>query len=154
EIETYDDALWAKQGCKPKAEWADGPWKHEPDKLVWKTKAGLPGMIVRNGSGALCGYAAVAEGHPAFDKGYSEIECDITVHGGLTYAAFCNGRICHEPVSGEPDHVFWFGFDCAHCLDIYPARYSFESPEAAEERIRRLQPSAVAYRDINYVIAE
>jgi hypothetical protein len=30
--------------------------------------------------------------------------------------------ICHTPGPGEPDHAWWFGFDCAHSGDASPAR--------------------------------
>lgn len=52
-----------------------------------------------------------------------EIVCDlsgISVHGGLTYAAECSGRVFHTPAPGETDKVWWFGFDCAHCDDLSP----------------------------------
>jgi hypothetical protein len=29
--------------------------------------------------------------------------------------------ICHLPAPGEPDHVWWLGFDCAHAGDFSPA---------------------------------
>lgn len=164
EITTYSNAEWTKLHLKPKSEWPAGPWTDEPDKIVWKTKAGLPGMIVRNGSGVLCGYAAVSEGHPAFDKGYDDV--DVEVHGGLTYADFCGGHICHKPEPGEPDHVFWFGFDCAHYNDFEPARENIT--ELTRMRAGR-SPFAFLlggitdtadedylpkYRDIIYVIGE
>jgi hypothetical protein len=143
EVEVYEDSFWVKDGMKPKSQWKDGPWKDEPDKIVWKTKAGLPGMIVRNHVGALCGYAAVSESHPAFNKGS---DLDVEVHGGLTYGDFCGGNICHVPQPGEPDHVFWHGFDCSHCWDICPAEYregrAFNDREDTE------------YRDITYVVAQ
>jgi hypothetical protein len=32
-----------------------------------------------------------------------------------------HGRaICHSPGLGEPDDVWWFGFDCAHSGDLVP----------------------------------
>src|SRR5690606_18441494 len=31
--------------------------------------------------------------------------------------------VCHVADAGEPDHVWWFGFDCAHCDDLSP-KYS------------------------------
>lgn len=46
-------------------------------------------------------------------------------HGGLTYSGECSGRICHVPKDGGPDKVWWFGFDCAHCDDMCPARENF-----------------------------
>ena len=50
---------------------------------------------------------------------------DVEVHGGLTYAGECSGSICHVPKPGEPDNVFWFGFDCAHAYDLSPATQAF-----------------------------
>ena len=46
---------------------------------------------------------------------------------GLTYAARCQEdnrpitqRICHIPERGQPDDVWWFGFDCVHAEDYIP----------------------------------
>ena len=100
-----------------------GPWDGEPDRLEFRA-AGLPCLLVRNGSGAWCGYAAVPPGHPLHGKGYSDPELEeVSAHGGLTYAAGCQGKICHVPAPGEPDDVWWFGFDCSHAWDISPSDY-------------------------------
>lgn len=101
-----------------RSNFARGPWDDEPDRIEWRTAAGLPGLIVRNRAGALCGYAAVSPGHPLHGK--DDSEPDVSVHGGLTYADACQGSICHVPAPGEPDDVWWFGFDCAHCGDLIP----------------------------------
>ena len=42
----------------------------------------------------------------------------LSAHGGITYSAECNDRICHKTDDG--DHVWWFGFDCAHSGDKSP----------------------------------
>lgn len=133
-----------------------GPWMTEPDKVVWKTAAGLPGMIVRSRSGNLCGYVAVAEGHPLFGVGYSDgdsvdaLDCQIRVHGGLTYSNKCAGNICHVPEPGEPDDVWWFGFDCAHSQDW---RWTDAAPYL--KGLRDLEPTwERSYRDIAYVTSE
>lgn len=113
-----------------KLNWADGPWKTEPDKMQWQDEAtGLPCLIHRNGSGALCGYVGVPEGHKAYQKDYDDV--DVDAHGGLTYAGQCadtkdeSHGICHLAEQGEPQHVWWLGFDCAHSGDICP-RYDFD----------------------------
>jgi hypothetical protein len=77
-------------------------------------------------SGALCGYVGVAEGHPWFGVGYGDLPGEPDVHGGLTFADFCQegpeeAAICHVPGPGEPDRVWWLGFDCAHAWDLMPA---------------------------------
>ncbi len=107
-----------------RAGWAKGPWDDEPDKLTWRTKSGLPGMIVRAElTGSLCGYAAVPPGHPWHGRFFTDpdILMRISVHGGLTYSEACQGRICHSASAGEEDDVWWFGFDCAHAFDLAPA---------------------------------
>jgi hypothetical protein len=120
------------------ADLGPGPWQDEPDKATWiDTATDLDCMIVRSHSGALCGYVGVPPGHCLHGKDYSlcgraepcgDDYCDhsagsrVEVHGGITYAATCSGNICHEPESGRPNDVWWFGFDCGHCDDLIPNR--------------------------------
>lgn len=48
-----------------KAAWPRGEWDDEPDRLEWRDAAtGLPCLVVRNHSGALCGYVGVGPTHP------------------------------------------------------------------------------------------
>jgi hypothetical protein len=138
--------------------WGPGPWDDEPDKVNWKTKAGLPGMIVRSDvQGVLCGYVAVTKEHPLFGVSYGDGEQPkspedvLSVHGGLTYSNSCRGAICHVPDPGEPDDVWWFGFDCGHSFDYSPRFASFMKEKYGEglfggERIE--------YRDVAYVREE
>lgn len=102
-----------------RTDWDSGPWDDEPDRIEWRSQ-GMPCLIVRNGSGALCGYVGVPPGHPWHGKGYDY--ADASVHGGLTYADKCQagGHICHVARPGEPDDVWWLGFDCAHSGDVSP----------------------------------
>ena len=100
-----------------KSTWGAGPWLTEPDRLEWR-HAGLPCLANRNHHGVWCGYVAVPPGHPLHGKGYDDV--DVEVHGGLTYADRCSEHICHVPQPGEPDDVWWFGFDCAHAGDFTP----------------------------------
>lgn len=123
--------------------WPPGPWDDEPDKLQFKTRAGLPGLIVRNGSGALCGYVGISEGHKYFDHTHCE-SIDLEVHGGITYGHKCQGPVCHVPDPGEPDDVFWLGFDCAHARDLVPNEVDFQ-------RRHGLTLAGSEYRDIAYV---
>lgn len=109
-----------------KSNWGPGPWMDEPDHVQWQDEAtGLPCLAHRNKfSGNWCGYVGVAEGHPYFEQSYEEL--DASVHGGLTFADFCAENtpegegICHVPGEGEPEKVWWFGFDCAHLYDLSP----------------------------------
>lgn len=124
--------------AEKKREWARGPWDKEPDKLQWQDpQTGLPCLIVRAHHGALCGYVGVPEGHPWHGKEYDNVrwanpaakenwDYYPDVHGGLTFAGPCSeGKeedgICHKPGPGEPDNVWWLGFDCAHAGDETPA---------------------------------
>ncbi len=100
-------------------EWRHGPWDAEPEnRLEWR-EHGLPCLMLRNGSGSWCGYVGVVPGHPAYDKHYNDVE--VEVHGGLTYGNRCQGHICHVPLPGETDAVYWLGFDTAHSGDAVPS---------------------------------
>lgn len=110
-----------------KSKWERGPWDDEPDKVQWQDpETGLPCLIVRNSVGALCGYVGIAPDHPLHGKGYDDADdAGVNVHGGLSFAAACregaeDRGICHLPEPGEPDAVWWFGFDCAHAFDMSP----------------------------------
>lgn len=128
-----------------KSRWGKGPWDQEPDRLEWRDEAtGLPCLIVRNDMGALCGYAGVPKGHPWHGLNYTEVDGDIEVHGGLTYANRCQGHICHVPAPGEPDDVWWFGFDCSHAFDLTPGLSAFLGRGFSFSREE-------TYRDVPYV---
>jgi hypothetical protein len=152
-----------------KTTWGRGPWQTEPDKAQWIDPAtGLDCLIVRNGSGALCGYVGVPPEHLWHGKGYSDCldpgcteewcyehspEALARVHGGLTFARRCaettdeSKHICHVPAPGRPADVWWFGFDCAHSGDCCP-RYL-----ASDMRSGGILTEG-EYRDVAYVVAE
>jgi hypothetical protein len=127
-----------------KSAWGPGEWQSEPDKVQWRDEAtGLPCLAVRHTrAGHWCGYVGVSDGHPYYGKDYGgctlaptcgeewcghTVESMLDAHGGITFAAQCQpgedeGRgVCHVPEPGEPDHVWWLGFDCAHSGDVSPA---------------------------------
>lgn len=104
-----------------------GPWENEPDKAQWiDGDTDLDCLMVRNPVGALCGYVGVQPGHPWHGKDYDAVEPYPEVHGGLTFASFCQEGaedgpgVCHVPAPGRPANVWWLGFDCAHIHDIAP----------------------------------
>jgi hypothetical protein len=154
-----------------KSTWGDGPWQDEPDKVQWKDEAtGFPCLANRGPGGHWCGYVGVSPGHPAYEKNYSDVydlfwswEDDgyLEVHGGLTYANHCaegpeETSICHISEPGEPDHVWWLGFDCAHSGDVSPAfealnRERFEG-DSIWLPIR--SPWGESYRTLDYVRRE
>ena len=128
-----------------KSSWGDGPWQTEPDRVEFE-HAGLPCLMVRQpSSGHWCGYAAVQPGHPYHGKDYDTP--DVEAHGGLTYARGCQGPVCHVPKPGEPDDVWWFGFDCAHAGDWSPGYRRYGS---TFERIAEYE----SYKDAHYVRLE
>lgn len=139
-----------------KSTWADGPWQHEVDKKQWMDEAtGYPCLIVRGHSGALCGYVGVPEGHQDYEKKYDDVPAEV--HGGLTFASHCQDgpedhSICHIPAPGEPDNVWWLGFDCAHLGDISPAfdrmRRNIGLPDHGPLSYDE------TYKDMDYVEAE
>jgi len=143
-----------------KSEWGDGPWQNEPDKIQYMDEdTGLPCIIKRGPTGVWCGYVGIAEDHPAFAKDYSAtILYDVEVHGGLTFANKCQEgpeekSICHIPGKGEPDNVWWLGFDCGHAWDISPQMLANNRKLFAEtgNPIWAHEDRDSVYRDINYV---
>lgn len=77
----------------------------------------------------------------------SLLEC----HGGITYSGGCDGPICHTPAPGEPENVWWFGFDCGHAGDVTPAMDALLRNLGSRFRD---QDRGDVYRDLAYVQAE
>ncbi len=150
--------------------WGDGPWGDEPDRVQWTDAAtGLPCLIRRSVMGAWCGYVGVPPEHPWYGHDYAacfadhdhdaddahcwedSIEARVSVHGGLTYASACDGDtaegVCHVPEPGQPDHAWWFGFDCAHAFDLVPSLAEFHKLHGYGF------PERDIYRDREYVTA-
>ena len=132
-----------------KTNWPAGPWHDEPDKVQWPDPGtGLPCLAKRHPEqGFWCGYVGVPPGHPCHGKDCNDV--DVEVHGGLTYAAPCDesadGRgICHVAGLGEPVHVWWLGFDCAHACDYSPAPRPWTLRQGCK-------PFGEEYRDLGYV---
>lgn len=143
------------RGVHDKSDWGDGPWQDEPDKKQWRDEAtGLPCLIVRGPSGSLCGYAGVSKDHPLHGRDYDADGVDVDVHGGLTFADGCGHGddpargICHVPGAGEPDDVWWFGFDCAHLYDLSPGM------NARSLKLGIDCDRGDIYRDLHYVTGQ
>lgn len=147
-----------------KSGWHYGEWTAEPDKIQWPdSETGLPCLIVRGPGGALCGYVGVPDTHPWHGKAYGDavgtctedcsddshwshsVGSQLQVHDGLTFSDACSHSadergICHIPGPGEPDNVWWFGFDCAHSGDFSPKYERHYGPSGYE-----------SYRNVEYV---
>lgn len=144
-VETRKD----RKGCT----WdtVKGPWNNEPDRVEFLA-SGFDCMIQRNmQNGSWCGYVAVPKDHKAYEKGYDTV--DVSVHGGLTYADHCNGHICHKPLPGRPDDVWWLGFDCAHGEDVIPM-FVYHAKHDAPYLSSFIGKYGEAYKDTNYAMAE
>lgn len=100
-----------------KTSWPDGPWKTEVDQMQWTSETGFFCAIIRNPTGALCGYVGIPSSHPAFGRDYNGV--DVDCHGGLTWG---DSQSFHKKAELEPQDpdIFWFGFDCAHFADFMP----------------------------------
>lgn len=151
------DTSWAlrvverldREGRSPNQQhsgWGQGPWQDEPDLVEWR-HAGLPCLIVRGPHGSLCGYVGVPPEHPLHGKDWEATD-HLDVHGGITYGHECAGDICHVARPGEPEHVWWLGFDCAHSGDLSPGLLMLLS-----EEFRRQWPSEryETYKGLGYV---
>jgi hypothetical protein len=137
---------------RDRSTWSKGPWDSEPDKVQWRDEAThFPCLAVRGPLGAWCGYVGVDKKHPLYKKRYQDV--DARVHGGLTFSDFCADKadeahaICHVPGPGEPDKVWWFGFDCAHGHDCIPGMGSMPYLPVMTEIFSNVHE----YRDLNYV---
>lgn len=116
-------------GVIDRSGWPTGLWDDEPqDKVQWTDQAtGMPCLARRSRLGNWCGYVAVTSDHPAYGEDYHSVAVDV--HGGLTFAGPCQDgpdaqTVCHIPEPGEPDDVWWLGFDCAHAYDLVPGIYA------------------------------
>jgi hypothetical protein len=146
--------------------WPRGPWDSEPDRVDWKTKAGLHAIALRQpSSGGWCGYVGVEPGHPYYPGGShaSGEGCTFEgLHSECTYAGHCAGHVCHVPEPGEPDVLFWYGFDYLHYMDAAPGHDDAKSwPDASgvclwEPDAVYVKPGEVkgVYRTLDYVRAD
>lgn len=119
-----------------RSDWPEGEWTAEPDRVEWRDEGtGFPCLAIRHPHNLnWCGYVGVPPGHPLHGVGVGDDErelpeeIEMAAHGGITFAAPCmedhrplRERVCHTPLEGEPDEVWWLGFDCAHVWDLIPA---------------------------------
>lgn len=128
-----------------------GPWDDEPDRIAWTDPdTNYPSLMLRNMFGSWCGYVAIPPGHPAHGCGYDDFD-EVEVHGGLTYAKECVGDpgrgVCHVSAEGEPDDVWWLGFDCGHGWDDNWMMAQFAA-DVGQGLFRSV------YRDVGYVRQE
>lgn len=154
-----------------KSSWGLGPWLSEPDKAQWTDETtGLVCLAKRAvvfegnteklrkfpGMGHWCGYVGIPEGHPFYGVHYRSIDEALEVHGGITFSNFCEegdgeDRICHIPEPGQPDKIWWFGFDCAHYQDLSPGRVAIMNTHGIYNKALHRDTT---YRDLEYVKSE
>ena len=128
------------------AKFGAGPWVDEPDRVEWRHEGFACLMVRQQEAGHWCGYVGVPPGHPWHGK--RDVDIDARVHGGVTYGEPCDGLVCHVPEPGEPEHLWWVGFDCSHAFDLRPR------DEAVWRKLRGWRPSMLTrclYRDQAYV---
>lgn len=152
-----------------KSDWGDGPWQSEPDKVqMVDEETGYDCLMVRNHySGSWCGYVGVRKSNDFYEKHYDECKVGdeyLEVHCGLTFSGHCSESedesrgICHVPINGSEDKVWWLGFDCSHSGDLWPKHRADMRKiyEMRGEMIPRYydQTSGDIYRDREYVVAQ
>ncbi|WP_210357257.1 hypothetical protein [Sphingomonas beigongshangi] len=147
----------------------------EADKVAWMDpETHLECIMLRSAEGGfLGGYVAVPPTHPLFGFAAEAVPAEIDVHGGISYAAACQGgptttrrlgreanRICHPPGRAPKsraaihatdyrvhDDAWWFGFTCDKVYDLVP--------KSTEGKSRFLGAEIGAtYRDDAYVCRE
>jgi hypothetical protein len=135
-----------------KAAWDREPWDSEPDRVDF-THAGLPCLALRHPEwGSWCAYVAVPKGHPAY--GVDPCDSQVDVDANLNYGAACGGLICRVPAPGEPDDVWWLGWDFAHIFDSTPGRDAFLKSHGIEWPKFIFPGRTEVYRDLPYVRGE
>jgi hypothetical protein len=123
-----------------KRRWGPGPWQDEPDRIEWRDDAtGLSCLMLRHENfGSWCAYVGVPPGHPRYEVDWGELPDEVwqAAHHGVNFSHHCmeddrplRERVCHVPLDGEDDALWWFGFDCAHMMDLMPALRRWESDE-------------------------
>lgn len=116
-----------------------GPWLAvEPDRIQFK-HLGLNCLLLRNPIlFNWCGYVGVPPDHPLYGVAGDRLK-DFKVHGGITFHDHCHSYFCHVPEKGEPENLYWLGFDCGHWDDLMPGMqvHSFQT-----------------YRDVQFVTKE
>ena len=90
-------------------------WETEPDREDF-VHAELPCLILRGPMKAICGYVGVPPSHPAYNKGYGDI--DVDVHGGLTFAHLGGHTAIYKEPVVKPS--------------LAPPDYPMGSPEMAQ----------------------
>jgi hypothetical protein len=99
-----------------KADWGDGPWQYEPDRVHFDDPATrLPCRVERHAMyGHLCGYVGLPVGHPWFEAPIPLLrQLGVRAYGGLNCAR------------GDRDQ-WWIGFDTMHTRDYSPGQWGIE----------------------------
>lgn len=124
--------------------WPTGPWDGEADRYEFR-RGKFPCLIRRRARfGYWCGYVAVPDGHPWFGRDHDAISA--RVHGMLNYSGGCNAAagICHEVAPGDPELVWWVGFDCGYQADVRPGVLALAAQSI--DRYGRELPRGAVYR--------
>jgi hypothetical protein len=141
----------------------DGTPSAEFQERIEQTRKRFPIITKLTDGGADFGAAfeKAMEGVPERDEpvGIGKEIAGVSVHGGLTYASPCQkfeseaeqqlgepDFICHTPSPGEPDNVWWFGFDTAHAWDYVPGMVAQMREVDSEYDARRAKYN-VEYRE-------
>lgn len=103
------------------------------------THCGLRCVVVLQNMGHRCGYVGVPQGHNLFCQ-YADFDVIemLEVHGGITYSG--GGIESYYPVESD---LWWFGFDCAHYMDLNDFDAALKAFDDAET-----QRSLLSYKHI------
>jgi len=146
-----------------KVNWPEGPWKLEPDKVLWiNKKSGYECLIKRiRQISHLCGYVGITKSHPLYGTSLLQFRSDkklldyFNVHGKITMS-YPGKRFDSEPgpenkigraeIEGRdhPSEIWWIGMDFVQNSDIIPLL--FDDP--TDNNGQRI------YRDIGFVSKE
>ncbi len=147
-----------------KSGWPDGPWKLEPDKMLWKDeKTGYLCLMRRVAELTHhCGYVGVTKDHPLWRTQLLQFRRDKvlldyfqSVHGFITMAypgkrfesePGPHNKIGIAPVEGlpNPEDIWWIGIDMVQNEDVVP----IIADDPADNNPDR------TYRDLGFLVHE
>jgi hypothetical protein len=146
-----------------KTNWPDGPWKLEPDKMLWIDKETGYECLIRRVKeiSHLCAYVGITKEHKLYGVSLLQFRRDklltkyFDVHGSITMS-YPGKHFISEPGPDDklgrteveglpyPSEIWWIGMDFVQNNDIIPI-ISDDPSDNNGERI---------YRDIGYVTKE
>lgn len=142
-----------------KSSWGEGPWQDEDDWIAWinPDAPNHHNLVIRHSNlGHLCGYVGVDERSQWYQR-HPGPQIDV-VHGGITLSGFSRGpenspgafRVTN---GANLQEIWWFGFDCGHAADYFPAQATpWLNLGATPAMVNVMTGNPENYKTVDYVV--